>query len=108
MMAPTDSLPLIAKTYELELETLLKWNGIKEIKQCYPGMRLIVRKANPDQLTKAELAEFDKQRRQMNGIKQTDKKIHELHTFLNPCGHLKFEANQFISVLACISVPSVI
>lgn len=78
IMAPTDSLPLIAKTYELDLDTLMKWNGIRDIKECYAGMRLIVRKANPDQLTKAELAEFDKQRKRLNGIQQTNKKIREL------------------------------
>jgi LysM repeat protein len=78
MMAPTDSLPLIAKTYELELETLMKWNGLRDVKDSYPGMRLIVRKANPDQLTKAELLEFEKQRKRLKGIEQTDKKIRQL------------------------------
>jgi LysM repeat protein len=78
LMAPTDSLPLIAKTYDLTLETLMTWNGIKEMKDCYPGMKLIVRKANPDQLTKAELLVYEKQRRQLKGIQQTNKKIQQL------------------------------
>jgi LysM repeat protein len=51
-----ETLIKIAKQYEITINDLMRWNGINDVRQCYPGMKLIVRKAYPEQLTKAELA----------------------------------------------------
>jgi LysM repeat protein len=51
-----ETLIKIAKQYEITINDLMRWNGINDVRQCYPGMKLIVKKAYPEQLTKAELA----------------------------------------------------
>jgi LysM repeat protein len=73
-----DTLPFVARNYEISLQDLMKWNGVKEVRDTYPGMRLIVRKADPNQLTKAELAEFDKERKRLTGQAKTDAKIKQI------------------------------
>ena len=78
VMDKGDTLPFVSRNYDITLQDLMKWNGIREVRDCYPGMRLIVRKANPDQLTKAELAEFDKERKRLKGQSQTNAKIKQI------------------------------
>ena len=78
VMDKGDTLPFVARNYDITLQDLMKWNGVKEVRDCYPGMRLIVRKANPDQLTKAELAEYDKERKRLKGQNQTNAKIKQI------------------------------
>lgn len=73
-----DTLPFVARNYEISLQDLMKWNGVREVRDTYPGMRLIVRKADPTQLTKAELAEFDKERKRLKGQAKTDAKIKQI------------------------------
>ena len=51
-----ETLIKIAKQYEITINDLMRWNGINDVRQCYPGMKLIVKKAYPEHLTKAELA----------------------------------------------------
>ena len=64
--AAGDTLPAISQRYEIELDDLITWNGIRDAKLVYPGAKLIVKKGDPTSRTKAEIrAERNLQREQM-------------------------------------------
>ena len=65
----------IAEHYDISLDELMKWNGIRELKEVYIGMRLLVRKANPNVFTKAEMQQFAKEKRMMEGQKYARDKM---------------------------------
>jgi WD40 repeat protein len=59
----------------LTMEDIMKWNGIKEAKQIYPGMKLIVKKGDPNELTDAEKAAEERERRREAASQLTSKRI---------------------------------
>ena len=77
-----ETLTHIAENYLISLETLMKWNGIQEMKEVYVGMRLLVRKADPTVFTKAEMKQFAKEKRMAEGQKYARDKMlkHALDT----------------------------
>jgi WD40 repeat protein len=44
----------VSKIYNVSVAEIMAWNGIIEMRHCYPGMKLIVKKGNPDMPTMAE------------------------------------------------------
>ena len=57
----TESLVAVAKRYDLTVPEMMKWNGITEMKDVYPGMKLIVQKGNPGEPTEAEAIVIEKE-----------------------------------------------
>ena len=58
------TLMAVSKLYpETSMQELMTWNGIKEARQVFPGMKLIVKKGDPSELTEAEKAEEERERR---------------------------------------------
>merc|ERR1711871_1891982 len=56
----------VSKLYpETTMTELMKWNGIKEARQVFPGMKLIVKKGDPSEPTEAEAAEAERERRRI-------------------------------------------
>jgi WD40 repeat protein len=71
-----ETLASIAKQYNVPLTDLMKWNGIVEMRrQAYPGLNLIVRKADPNEPTAAEKMAIEKERRKNAGRSQTTKLV---------------------------------
>ena len=53
----------------------MKWNGIIEARQCFDGMKLIVKKADPLEPTDAEKAALDRERRRIQGMSLISKRF---------------------------------
>ena len=51
----------------------MRWNGITDVRQCYAGMSLIVRKADTDKPTDAEKLLLQKEKRLEGGAKLAEK-----------------------------------
>lgn len=69
------SLLQVTKLYPpLTVPELMAWNGV-DSKQLYAGMKLIVKKADPNELTDAERAAYERQLRKEQGMALTAKKI---------------------------------
>ena len=66
-----ETLITVSKFHNLPMADLMKWNGITEPNQIYIGMRLIVRKANPDEPTKAEILVSAKEMKKHAGQGET-------------------------------------
>jgi LysM repeat protein len=58
-----ESLMHVSKTTGVLVSDIMKWNDIKDTRQLHAGMKLIVAKGNPDELTKAEKLAADRERR---------------------------------------------
>ena len=72
------SLITVSKMYPgVSVDELMKWNGIIEARQIYAGMKLIVKKADPDQPSDAEAAAAERQRRREQGNAKQQKRISE-------------------------------
>lgn len=80
--APTDKVHVldkgetllsVAKRYTTSVSEVMRWNGITDVRQCYPGMSLIVRKADPDKPTDAEKLLLQKEKRLEGGAKLAEK-----------------------------------
>ena len=70
-----DTLISICKQYSLGMQELMSWNGIREMKNCFEGMKLIVKKANPSEPTAAEKAAMERERRRKEATTITAKKF---------------------------------
>lgn len=80
--APTDKVHVldkgetllsVAKRYSITLDELMRWNGVTDVRQCFAGMKLIVRKADPDAPTDAEKLLIQKEKRLEGGAKLAEK-----------------------------------
>lgn len=80
--APTDKLHVlekgetlqsVAQRYSLSLGELMRWNGISDVRQCFAGMTLIVRKADPDAPTEAEKLLLQRERRMEGGARLAER-----------------------------------
>ena len=70
------SLLQITKLYPgLTVPDLMAWNGISDPKQMYAGMKLIVKKGDPNSLTDAERAAQDRQQRREQNMSLAAKKF---------------------------------
>jgi len=77
VMGKGDTLLSIANQYKIEMAQLMAWNGITAVRQCYAGMRLIVRKGNADKKTAAEIAAEEKARKMQNSAALTKKRMQQ-------------------------------
>jgi WD40 repeat protein len=75
VMAQGETLTDIAKEYTLPMNNLMTWNGIKDVRDCFVGMRLIVRKGDPTKLTAAEEAVIEKERKRLLALARTNATI---------------------------------
>ena len=73
VMDKGETLVQIAKLHNVDVPSLLKWNGILEMRMCVPGMRLIVAKGDPTKLTHAELVAEERQHRKNVGLAYSKK-----------------------------------
>lgn len=80
--APTDKVHVldkgetllsVAKRYSITVEEVMRWNGVTDVRQCFAGMKLIVRKADPDAPTDAEKLLIQKEKRLEGGAKLAEK-----------------------------------
>lgn len=74
-----ETLNQICKRYDVKISDLMAWNGIKEMRQCYPGMKLIVHKGDPDQPTDAERVALERERKRIEAQSYVEKKIKKGH-----------------------------
>lgn len=65
----------ISKMYKIDVPTLMKWNGILEMRMCVPGMRLLVGKGDPTKLTTAEELSRERDRRREVGLAYSKKNM---------------------------------
>jgi hypothetical protein len=70
-----ETLVTVSKRYEISIDELMRWNGIKSLKSCYSGMKLIVQKGDPSQPTEAEAKELDKERRRKEMLLITENNL---------------------------------
>jgi hypothetical protein len=70
-----ETLVTVSKLYGLSVAELMKWNGIIEARQCFDGMKLIVKKADPLEPTDAEKAALDRERRREQGMSLISKRF---------------------------------
>lgn len=68
----------ISKLYGVDVPTLMKWNGILEMRMCTPGMRLVVGKGDPTKLTTAEELAVERERRREVGLAYSKKNMKEV------------------------------
>jgi len=76
-----ETLVTISKLYDITVAELMTWNGILEMRHCYEGMKLIVRKADPDKPTIAEAIALERERRNEQGRSLIAKKMTESKDF---------------------------
>ena len=65
MLNKGETLIALAKLYHCKVEEMMRWNGIREMRQCYPGMKLLVHKGDPDVPTEAEAFAIEQERRRL-------------------------------------------
>lgn len=75
VLEPNETLAMVAKRNEISLDLLMKWNGIRNNRQIFVGMKLIVKKGDPDKLTDAEKLAEEREMRQNRGMALTSKKL---------------------------------
>merc|ERR1711871_1643281 len=78
VLDPTESLVQGSKRYDLTVPELMKWNGITEMKQVYPGMKLIVQKGNPGEPTEAEAIVIENERRRKEMQTFTERRLRKM------------------------------
>ena len=74
----TESLVAVAKRYDLTVPEMMKWNGITEMKDVYPGMKLIVQKGNPGEPTEAEAIVIEKEKRRQEMASFTERRLKKM------------------------------
>jgi hypothetical protein len=70
-----ETLIAVSKRYDIPMDQLMRWNGIKSLKACYPGMKLIVQKGDMSQPTEAEALEIEKERRRKEMLSIAEKNL---------------------------------
>lgn len=70
-----DNLAKISRKYKVPIPSIIKWNGITDIKKMYIGQKLIVQKGNPDEPTEAELKASTKKEQNRQREAKVDEKI---------------------------------
>ena len=91
-----ETLVTISKLYDITVADIMKWNGILEMRHCYEGMKLVVRKADPDKPTVAEAIALERERRNEQGRSLIAKKMSESQDF----GTTKMKKYDRVSKLA--------
>lgn len=76
-----ETLVAISKIYDVAVADIMKWNGILEMRHCYEGMKLVVRKADPDKPTVAEAIALERERRNEQGRSLIAKKMSDSKDF---------------------------
>lgn len=75
ILGPSETLAMIAKQYQITVDNVMKWNGITESRQCHPGMKLIVKKGDPNAPTHAEKIAAERELRRSRGLAWAAKKL---------------------------------
>lgn len=75
ILEPNETLAMVSKHYTIPIDTLMKWNGIRNNRNIYTGMKLIVKKGDPNKLTDAEKLNEEREMRQSRGLALTTKKL---------------------------------
>mgnify|MGYP003385211319 FL=1 len=70
-----ETLVMVSKLHGVSVEDLMKWNGIYGMQAIYPGMKIIVKKGDPNVLTDAEKMAEERDRRKQAGMSYTSKKL---------------------------------
>lgn len=87
MLNKGETLIALAKLYHCKVDELMKWNGIREVRQCYPGMKLLVHKGDPDVPTEAEAFAMEQERRRLELADFTAKKFKKDPAFQSTMPH---------------------
>jgi hypothetical protein len=61
-----ETLTSVTKRYNITIDNIMRWNGILDLKKVHPGMKLIVKKGDPNQLTSAEKIASERDKRRVN------------------------------------------
>jgi hypothetical protein len=63
VLGTDEALMDVHKATGTAIKDMMKWNDIRDTRQLQPGMRLIVAKGNPEELTKGEKTALERERR---------------------------------------------
>lgn len=75
VLEPNQTLAMVSKQFQLPIDQLMRWNGIKNNRHIFTGMKLIVKKGDPNQLTDAEKVAQEREMRKNRGLALTNKKL---------------------------------
>jgi len=78
VLSKGETLVSVSKKHDIDIQDLMKWNGISEANHVYVGMKLIVRKGDPDEPTAAERLVAGKEFKKKAGLAYTNNKLQEL------------------------------
>ena len=78
MLNDSETLIQVARRYDVAINDLMLWNGVKSMKQCYSGMKLIVQKGNPSEPSDAEAKVIEKERRRKEMQSFTERKLKKM------------------------------
>lgn len=59
-----DTFAKLSKDYSVTVNDLMKWNNISDMKKLFIGKKLVVKKADPNMLTEAEISALRKSRKE--------------------------------------------
>jgi WD40 repeat protein len=83
ILEPNETIAMVSKQYNVPIDTLMKWNGIRNNRNVYTGMKLIVKKGDPNKLTDAERINEEREMRQTRGLALTQKKMAKTETSIS-------------------------
>jgi hypothetical protein len=79
VIEPGETLAMIAKRNNLPIDTLMKWNGIRNATQVTQGKKIIVKKGDPNQLTDAEKQVIEQELKRIQNTDWAAKKMKKLN-----------------------------
>lgn len=78
ILEQNETMAMVAKQFKISVDNLMKWNGITGSKQAFPGMKLIVKKGDPNKLTHHEKVALERELRRSAGLSYASKKLKQL------------------------------
>lgn len=75
VLEENETMVAVAKRYGITIDNLMRWNGILEMKKIHSGMKLIVKKGDPNALTDAERAAVERELRRANARGLVNRKL---------------------------------
>ena len=79
VIEPGETLAMIAKRNNLPIDTLMKWNGIRNATQVTQGKKIIVKKGDPNQLTDAEKQVMEQELKRIQNTEWAAKKMQKMN-----------------------------
>lgn len=77
MLDKGETLLTVSKLHKVPVDTLMRWNGILDMRQVHLGMKLIVKKGDPNVPTEAEKFAAERELRLSRGRTYAAKKLKE-------------------------------